>query len=378
MWLRAASPFSPLFHFLSFYCEPFKFSIETWLRCLETYTHTHKGTHSHMHIYICIFTCIYLYIQVSTVEPGNIIAAQIALYGPLQYRTLTRTYRIFAYFCLLLFFWICLPLFACIFLALSAFCSVWRVAAAAALGASAAAAFASASVAALAHFASRPPGAQNLGHSTICWPNRTIALVSHSSCFHLPLCLSLYSSFCCVSLCVRLSLTHTHTHTCVQLRLSLFSLAQAVAFISRFPTLFLINAGRCDWLCVCAFALRMIYCRTQSINCFHWRNCAQWIMSSLCLSPLRSFFCMPLPDIICVIIIISCFSLDSRALPLSLSLTGCFCFDICVSPARVHCALRVEHFTVVDPVQQRLCRLHAIKTTPKGVRPEIIAISTEH
>lgn len=92
-----------------------------------------------------------------------------------------------------------------------------------------------------------PPGAQNLGHSTICWPNRTIALVSHSSCFHLPLCLSLYSSF---SLCA--FKPHTHMCSCV---LSLFSLAQAVAFISRFPTLFLINAGRCDCACVCVRSL---------------------------------------------------------------------------------------------------------------------------
>lgn len=171
-------------------------------------TAVHRNVHTHSHTHTRIHTCIYLYIQVRTVESDNIISAQIALCGPLQYRTLTRTYRIFAYLCLLLFFWICLPLFACIFLALSAFCSVWRVAAAAALGASVVA-FASASVAALAHFASRR--AHKIWVTTICWPNRTIALVSHSSCFHLLLFLSLFFILLCVplSFCVRLSLTHT-------------------------------------------------------------------------------------------------------------------------------------------------------------------------
>lgn len=83
-----------------------------------------------------------------------------------------------------------------------------------------------------------------------------------------------------------------------------------------------LQAGATAYVCVRAFASRMIYCRTQSINCFHWRKYAQWIMSSLPPPlPLRTFFCLPLPDIICVIIIISCFSLSILSLSFSVSLS---------------------------------------------------------
>lgn len=171
-------------------------------------------------IFIYAYLCSNKHTHLRTVKPCHFVAVEVQLLILLTYLVfsagwahcmLTRTYRIF--FLFLVFYFASFFSYA-FFLHCQHFAVTVTVVVATA----------TASAAALAHFAS-PPGAQNLGHFTICWPNNRyrIVLVLFSSLLFYNSVSSLFIRHCAYAHFhlspIRCSHANTHTHRYTYIRM---------------------------------------------------------------------------------------------------------------------------------------------------------------